>query len=301
MDLKQFDLNLLLLFDKLYQYRSVSKAAESLYLSQSAFSHGLARLRKRLDDPLFIRVNNQMQATERAEQLALYVKQALPLLELGLGQASGFDASHSEKTFRIAATDYTEFCFLPKLTRHFAKQAPHIQIEILPASPLPIKEQLEQRNLDFVLGFQHGEHPQAGVEQLAWFCDSYSTLVCKAHPRIKKALSFEQFLQEQHIRIAPWGESQGIVDQVLANLGHTRHVACQQTSVLVAPHLLAGSEYLLTLPTQVAKQVQQGQKLTRLPPPITVPDYHLQLYWHPLKASNQANRWFVEQVKGLFL
>ncbi|TMP82248.1 hypothetical protein CWB73_04985 [Pseudoalteromonas phenolica] len=78
----------------------------------------------------------------------------------------------------MAATDYTEFCFLPKLTRHFAKQAPHIQIEILPASPLPIKEQLEQRNLDFVLGFQHDEHPQAGVEQLAWFSDSYSTLVC---------------------------------------------------------------------------------------------------------------------------
>lgn len=52
MDLHQIDLNLLIIFDALYRQRSVSLAAEDVCLSQSAFSHGLARLRRRLNDEL---------------------------------------------------------------------------------------------------------------------------------------------------------------------------------------------------------------------------------------------------------
>ena len=45
MNIKDLDLNLLRLFDAVWRTRSVSRAAETLDLSQPAASQGLARLR----------------------------------------------------------------------------------------------------------------------------------------------------------------------------------------------------------------------------------------------------------------
>ncbi len=45
MHIDSIDLNLLRLFDAVYRARSVSRAAESIGLTQPAASHGLGRLR----------------------------------------------------------------------------------------------------------------------------------------------------------------------------------------------------------------------------------------------------------------
>ncbi len=50
-DLKKFDLNLLVIFECIYQHLSISKAAESLYITPSAVSQSLQRLRAQFTDP----------------------------------------------------------------------------------------------------------------------------------------------------------------------------------------------------------------------------------------------------------
>ena len=50
---KGIDLNLLVAFQALYNTQSVSLAAQQCYVSQSAMSHTLQRLRALFDDPLF--------------------------------------------------------------------------------------------------------------------------------------------------------------------------------------------------------------------------------------------------------
>ena len=77
LDLRKLDLNLLLVFNALYHQRSVTAAAHALALSPSALSHALARLRQALGDELFVRLDNQMQPTLRAEQIASTVSAAL--------------------------------------------------------------------------------------------------------------------------------------------------------------------------------------------------------------------------------
>ena len=54
-DLTRADLNLLVLFEVVLHERHVGRAAERLNLSPSAVSHGLGRLRRLLNDPLFLR------------------------------------------------------------------------------------------------------------------------------------------------------------------------------------------------------------------------------------------------------
>ena len=69
-DLSRIDLNLLVLFEIVFQERHVGRSAERLHLSPSAISHGLGRLRALLGDPLFLRTPKGVVPTERAFQLA---------------------------------------------------------------------------------------------------------------------------------------------------------------------------------------------------------------------------------------
>src|SRR6266705_1455733 len=67
-DLRRFDLNLLIVFEVLMTERSVSRAAERLGRTQSAVSHSLSRLRSQLGDPLLIKGGVRMQPTAVAHQ-----------------------------------------------------------------------------------------------------------------------------------------------------------------------------------------------------------------------------------------
>ena len=79
-NLRQLDLNLLLVFDALMQEGNLTRAAERLHLSQSTVSNALARLRQQLGEELFLRTARGMTPTARAQALYVPVRQALRLL-----------------------------------------------------------------------------------------------------------------------------------------------------------------------------------------------------------------------------
>ncbi|MDI2593662.1 LysR family transcriptional regulator [Pseudomonas sp. N3-W] len=75
------DLNLIIIFLVLFRERSVSRTAERLHVKQPAISGSLARLRKRFDDPLFLRAANTMRPTSKAEELAQALSPAIRQIE----------------------------------------------------------------------------------------------------------------------------------------------------------------------------------------------------------------------------
>ncbi len=54
MDWRRIDLNLLKVLAVMLEERSVARCADRLFISPSAVSHALGRLRKALSDPLFV-------------------------------------------------------------------------------------------------------------------------------------------------------------------------------------------------------------------------------------------------------
>ena len=67
MRFNKLDLNQLVVLDALLSERSVTKAAQRLFLSQSATSCAMARLREYFDDELLVQVGRAMVLTPRAE------------------------------------------------------------------------------------------------------------------------------------------------------------------------------------------------------------------------------------------
>jgi DNA-binding transcriptional LysR family regulator len=291
MNLHQIDLNLLILFNALYRYRSVSTAANEIFLSQSAFSHGLTRLRARLSDDLFIRINNVMEPTPFANKLAIDIEPALKQLQKGLNNSLTFDPATSDIELTFAATDYTQFSLLPKLIGHISRVAPNIKITVLPSEKQIPTEQLVSGELDFLLGFSHEVEKSSTIESQTWLEDEYCTIARKNHPELKKGLTLDKFLSLSHVRISPWGEKQGVVDQHLTKKGLNRHVALQLPSAMAAPYTVLHSDLILTMPKLLASHMANVIDIDIYSPPLPIPKYQLKIYWHKLNRNKASHVW----------
>jgi DNA-binding transcriptional LysR family regulator len=144
------DLNLLRIFEILYDERHATRAAARLFLTQSAVSHALARLRVVLNDPLFIRIPSGLQPTERAHQLAPRLRAALAEIR-SVVAAPTFDPAKTRQRFVISAGPY--FCMLvvPNLIALARKSAPGITLQIVNIRA-DIAEALDQQQVDIALG-----------------------------------------------------------------------------------------------------------------------------------------------------
>src|SRR5205085_316762 len=114
-DIRELDLNLLKVFEALFEERSVTAAGARLGLAQSSISHALRRLRGLLGEPLFVRSTNGMQPTAHALKLATAVSQALTSLQGAFEVSPSFDPTTSGKEFNLIMTDVVELMFLPRL------------------------------------------------------------------------------------------------------------------------------------------------------------------------------------------
>jgi LysR family transcriptional activator for leuABCD operon len=101
-NLRSLDLNLLTVFEAIYELGGVSAAADRLALSQSAASHALSRLREACTDDLFVRTRQGLSPTPVAKAMYPAIKQALEALRASLAEASGFDPARSQRRFRIS-------------------------------------------------------------------------------------------------------------------------------------------------------------------------------------------------------
>jgi len=137
-DLRRFDLNLLVVFEVLMIERSVTRAAERLGRTQSAVSHSLQRLRSQLGDPLLIKGGVRMQPTPFALEL---IEQARPMLrgiQRVLSPRHVFDPASSQRVFRLAAPDFMITLFIDLMAR-LRKEAPGVSVEwTAPRQPTPL-------------------------------------------------------------------------------------------------------------------------------------------------------------------
>ncbi|MGB0903411.1 MAG: LysR family transcriptional regulator, partial [Mangrovicoccus sp.] len=69
-----------MIFEAIYRQGGVTRAAETLNLTQPTISHALARLRDRVGDPLFVRHGQKLVPTPVADRMIAPVSEALQTL-----------------------------------------------------------------------------------------------------------------------------------------------------------------------------------------------------------------------------
>src|SRR5437879_6472533 len=152
MNLRDIDLNLLVVFIQLLVDRRVSAVAQSLGITQPAVSNALMRLRRHLDDDLFLRTSKGMEPTPFAAQLAEPVAYALGTLHSALNQRASFNAYTSTRGFVLGMTDIGEIYFLPSLMEVLARIAPKVSISTVRNAATNLKDDMEAGRVDLALG-----------------------------------------------------------------------------------------------------------------------------------------------------
>src|SRR6195952_4618132 len=114
-NLKNLDLNLLVVFEAIYSAGNISHAATQLAMSQPAVSNALARLRELLNDQLFVRATRGVEPTTKAKAMIGPVREALGLIGTQLGRSGEDDLASYRRTFRISPMDVLEPLIIPPL------------------------------------------------------------------------------------------------------------------------------------------------------------------------------------------
>ncbi|TFF74639.1 LysR family transcriptional regulator [Aeromonas taiwanensis] len=313
MKLHQLDLNLLLAFDALMTQGSVTRAAESLFVSQPAMSHALNRLRTFFDDPLLVRTPQGMLPTARAQRLHLGVQQALRLLEQQLSEEDEFDPRHSKRRFVLCTTDYVECVLIPPLIQRLRGLAPGVTIEIRILRDTLPEAELASGEIDLVLGFDEYMQVPGYLGKETWLTEPLAGLVRADLPMATPGLaesgddpaqpaeriSLAQLIEMPHVFHSPLGTSEASLDRYLKSLGFGRTISVNSQSYMSAAAIVSQSDHLLVLPSMVAELLAHHWPLKSLPLPEDVPDYHLNCVWHPVHAQQPALVWLKALMREL--
>lgn len=265
--LSRIDLNLLILFHVVHEEGHVARAAEKLNLTPSAVSHGLGRLRRLLNDPLFLRNPKGVLPTARAIELAGPIADILVRAEALIARAEPFDAARSRRRFTIGAPDAISAVLLKHLLESFGRQAPGIDIGLVQLLPRhrgrPTSQvwqntlnELESSSLDIAILPIDDVPPRFVAHKL--FDEDFVVTMRKGHPFVRNP-TLERYCSKMcHLLVSLSGDAHGVVDEALAQQGLSRRVALTVPSFMMALSTLAETDLLGTLPRHlVANRAKQ--------------------------------------------
>ncbi|HET7314488.1 LysR family transcriptional regulator [Salinisphaera sp.] len=298
-NIRDIDLNLLVMLDALLRERSVTRAAEAMHITQPAMSNALKRLRKLLGDPVLVRTAGGMQPTARAEQLRRPLRHALAQMEAAIAPNRAFEPATAERLFTLLITDYAASVLMPHVVAVLETEAPHIALNILSASGDAIG-QIERGEADFLVN-QFGQLPANFHHQRLWR-DRLACLIRRDHPALAEtggALTLEVFLAQRHVLITQTGVGLSRLDEALADRGLAREISVLTRHYQLPRQLVAESHMIATLPARIARYQARHLGLAVLEPPIELSEFQIGIAWGALDHHDPAHRWLRERIVAI--
>lgn len=295
MRFEKLDLNLLVVLDALLTTRSVTRAAERIFLSQPATSLSLKRLREHFKDELLQPVGKSFVLTPLAAELAKPVHDVLLRVQAISRAQPMFDPATSQRRFVIDSSDYVISVLLAEVVKRATSVAPRMEFDLRTRSPQS-PELLQSGEIELLITPQFALVPGHPAELL--FEDTFSCLVSPGHFSGEIPLSAEQYFGASHIGVE-WGGGQRLTyDQRLIAVGkRARRQDVIAPSFTIVPQLLVGTPRIATLPTRLAQQIAALFPLRVVECPVEIPAFAEHMQWHKYQERDPAVAW----LRGLLI
>ncbi|KRC81430.1 LysR family transcriptional regulator [Sphingomonas sp. Root241] len=303
-DLSRADLNLLVLFEAVFVECHVGRAAERLSLSPSAVSHGIGRLRRLLNDPLFLKTPKGVIPTDRAKALAPSISEALDQVRSIISIAEPFDPKTSNRRMVIGAPDGVSAVFLQPLLTDLAAHAPSIDLGIRQLLPMPDEiapdrawrnafSDLETSSLDVAV-IPADEGPLR-FEKRTLYEEDFILAMRSGHP-FRRGRTIEAYCASQHLVVSLTGDAHGFVDEVLARHGHKRRVALTVPNFMFACAILAGTDLLCAVPRRFAGLYASRLDLATEDPPLALGRFRLNAFVSRPALMDAGILWLLDRL-----
>jgi DNA-binding transcriptional LysR family regulator len=290
MDIRDLDLNLLLVLDALMDEGTLTRTAQRLRLSQPTVSAALTKLRTALGDELFVRANGVMQPTARSLALRPAVASVLKTIRLDILSMAAFDPAQETGAFTLSLSEIGELEFLPRLLDRLGREAARASLKCVVQRPADLELAMDLGEVDLAIGY-FPDLVSSVFKQQMLFRHPSACLVRKSHPTIGPEMTLDTYLAARHIAIAPEGRTQEVVELGLAAQGLTRCVAVQVGHFVSAPFLVAQSDLVVTLPRPVAVVFAQICDLMIVEPPFAIPLIEVKQLWHKRFDGHPRSKW----------
>jgi DNA-binding transcriptional LysR family regulator len=296
-DASLLDPRLLRLFDALFATGSVTKAAEKLGQSQPTVSIWLARLRREVDDPLFVRSAEGMLPTPRAESLIGTARQALEMLRRLAELRTDFDPATAKRRFTICMTDASHYTMLPEILAHVRRIAPGVRIQAAQISA-DTPRMLQSGECDLALGYI-SDDLDAGHFQQVLFPQDWICLTNAKHPRIGDRFTLKDFKREVHILVRS-GTGHQLLAVALQEQRIATDIALELPGFLGLPAIIGTTDLIATLPRHIGETLAHYYGLRVVACPLSIPGFTVKQYWHARFHHDAASQWLRGVCADLF-
>lgn len=293
MRFKNLDLNLLVALDTLMRSRNVSRAAEELFITQSAMSNALGRLRDYFDDPLLIQVGRGMELSPLAVALQEPLRDIMVRIETAVVSTPSFEPEVSTRCLSLVVSDYTLHTLIPCFLRKVADQAPGLRIDLKPQQTFP-HLLLERGEADLLIApavFCSASHPSELV-----FEDTLCCVVDAGRRLAGDILSEHEFLSSGHVLMQPPNGGESIAQRVCREMGLNIRIEVTTYSFASLPMLVQGTDRIALAHRSLADRMSRLGGIRIVEPPLQFPPVQQMAQWHSYRNRDPALIWLRKQL-----
>jgi DNA-binding transcriptional LysR family regulator len=290
-NIRSVDLNLLAVFDALFDERSVTRAAERLAVTQPTVSGLLKRLRRTFSDQLFLRTSHGILPTPRAEALAGPIKILLASAQ-SLVTPEAFDPATAETTIKICGSDYLQYAVIGPLIEAIRKVAPKIRVLVAPRPDANNLADLFTRGeMDLCISTREVVLPDLTSRLL--YRDRYICVARKNHPLKARRISVKQLCAFDHLLVDPSGTSfLGVIDTILGKSHHRRRVAMAVPTFHLLFDILGGDNFIAFVPDGLLRKRRSDLRIFETD--LALPAIEVLASWHPRLNGDAQHKWLRE-------
>ena len=290
----KLDLNLLTALKALLTEKNVTRAGESVHITQPAMSGILARLREYFGDPLIVPVGRKMELTPLAESLVEPLTDALLRIDATITTRPEFNPLTTNRRFSVVASDYSISVLLLEVLRRVHQEAPGLSVEFrTPSESAPAE--LEEGEVDFIINPESQNSPmQSGV---VLFEDSYVIVVDADNQEVGDSIGIEQYLALRHVAFKSGKFGLPQLETWVANrYRDERRVEVITHSFSLLPRLVVGTARSATMHTRLAQQCAQTLPVRLVKPAFEIPRLVEVLQWHKYRDLDPGSMWFRDMI-----
>lgn len=300
---RSLDLNLLHVFEAVMAEGSLTRAAQTLSMTQPAVSHALKRLHQSVGEVLFVRTATGMRPTPRAEALWPQVRSALAELQQALSP-DDFEPRRDAIGFRLAMADATAAWLMPPMLQSIERQQALTNIRVLPLTTRDPRPLLDADECDLAVGY----FPDALAALSATGSDTtlrharltetrYVCAMRRGHPLAEVDLSLDAYCQAHHLLVSFSGRAYGFVDRALAALGRQRRIVLTVNQFFTAGRVVTQTDLLTVLPESFTAATGYQHDLMTRPLPFELGTVEVEMLWHLRNEGASAQRWLRREVQ----
>lgn len=287
--LSRLDLNLLVSLDALLTERSVTRAAESLHLSQPALSASLARLRTHFNDPILARRGNTYELTPFALRLADHTTTALEAARRVFESRAAGSFAESTREFSVYGSDYGFATIGPVVSRLASERSPGVRFRFMLHTPAVVEDASNRLRAADAMIIPHGFLADLSFTDL-WH-DNWVAIVSDENAQVGDQLAMDDLATLPFVLTYASRSAFTSVSRQIQQLGIEPRVDVVVESFLSLPHFVQGTNRVGLIQGALAPMTRQFSGIRVVDLPFAATPLVNALWWNPVHDRDPEHAW----------